>query len=60
MPPYPDAIQWSTTHNVQVSTVSPNNDPDAVTGICPTRYEMMERTYVFDTNIQKELLSKYE
>ena len=60
MPPYPDAIQWSTTHHVQVSTVNPNDAADRVTGERPVRFQMMERTHVFDANLQKELLSEYE
>ena len=60
MPPYPNATQWSTTHQVQVITIDPNNNPNAVTGERPVCFQMMERTHVFDTNLQKEWLSEYE
>ena len=60
MLPYLDTNQWSTTHHVQVSTINPTNVSDAVTGERPACFEMMERTHVFDTNLQKELLSEYK
>ena len=56
---YPDAIQWSTTHHVQVSTVNRMNVL-AANGSCPPRFESLEQTHVFDTNLQKELLSEYK
>ena len=51
---------WSTTHHVQVSIVNPDNNSDDVTGERPICYQMMEQTHVFDTNLQKELLSEYK
>ena len=59
MPPFLYANQWSTTHHVQVSTVNPLNSP-LVDGLRPARFEMMEQTHVFDTNLQKEQLSLSE
>ena len=60
MPNYPNATQWSTTHHVQVSTVNPNNDLDEDTGERPVSYQIMEKTHVFDANLQKKLLSEYK
>ena len=50
----------STTHHVQVSTVNPTNAPDTVTGEHFACFEMMEQRHVFDSNLQKKLLSEYE
>ena len=60
MSPFLNATQWSITDNVQVSIVDPNDNPDDVTGERPVCYQMMEQTHVFDTNLWKELLLKYE
>ena len=60
MSQYPDALQWSITHHVGVSTVNPTDVADAVTGERQARFEMMKQTYVFDANLQKELLTEYE
>ena len=59
IPTYPNAIQWSTTHNVQVSIVNPT-DNEVPNGSRPKRFEMMERTHVFDIKRQKKPLSEYE
>ena len=59
MPTYPNANQWSTTHHVQISTVSPA-DPAAANGLHPPTITMEQQTHVFDANLQKELLSEYE
>ena len=59
MPTYPNATQLSTTHHVQINTVNLMDVPLA-DGSRPNRFEIMERTHVFDANLQKEQLSKYE
>ena len=60
MSQYLDAIQWYTTHHVQGSTVDTTNVPDTVTDELPAYFEMMERTHVFDANLQKEFLLEYK
>jgi len=55
MPTYPDATQWSTTHHVQISTVS-SMDVPFVDGSRPNCFEVMEQTNVFDANFQRERL----
>ena len=60
MPTYPNDNQWSSTHHVQVSTINLTNPPDAITGERSACFEMMERTHIFDANLQKELLSEYK
>ena len=59
MPDYPDANLWSTTHQVQISTVDPDANAED-DGLRPVCYQMMEQTHVTDSNIQKELLLEYE
>ena len=59
MPAYPNANQWSTTHHVQVRNINPT-DPEAPNSSRFARFEMMERTHIFDGNLQKELLSEYK
>ena len=59
MPTYLNANLWSTTHHVQVSTVNPM-DLHLANVSHPSRFEMMEQTHVFDTNLQRELPSDYE
>ena len=54
---YLDALQWSTAHHVQVSTVNPYDVPQA-DGSHTACFETMEQTHIFDTNLQKELLSE--
>ena len=44
---------------MQVSTVNPYDVP-LVDGSRPASFKIMERTHVFDTNLQKELLTEYE
>ena len=57
---YPNAIRWSTTHHVQISSVNPDNDLVAGTNMCPVTYRVMEQTIVTNANLQKQLLSDYE
>ena len=59
MPLYLDAIQWPTTHHVQVSTFNLLDVPAANSSRLP-RFETLEQTHVFDTNLVKELLSEYQ
>ena len=58
MPAYPDASQWSNTYYVEVVTVDPQAVPDAQ-GLCAPVIETQKRTNVFDSNLQKELLSDH-
>ena len=59
IPLYPNANQWSITHNVKIGTVI-STDPAAANGLCPPIIATMEQTHVFDANLQKELLSEFE
>ena len=56
-PTYPDIRQWSNIHYVEISTVNPKNAPTADDSRTPT-ITMEQRTHGFDTNLQKQLLSK--
>ena len=58
-PPYPKADQWSNTYNVGIKTVDPNATSVQGTGERPPIIVMMQRTHVFDTNLQKQLLSDF-
>ena len=60
IPTFPNTTQLSTTHHVQVSTIILNDLPDALTGGRPLHFEVMRQTHVFETNLQKELLSEYK
>ena len=55
LPTYPVATLWSTTYYVNVLTV--NLNAAEVNGACPQRKEMQQKSYVFDPNLQKQLLS---
>ena len=45
--------------NVQVDTVDPNAPADAA-GACPIIQVTVTKTYVFDANMQKRLLSEHD
>ena len=59
MPQYPDTNQWSTTHRMQSSTINLLDIP-AANGLRPPSFKTLEKTHVFDTNLQKELLLEYK
>ena len=59
LPPYPDATQWSNTYHVQIENVNSTVAP-AVQGTCPTTTQMVEKTYVFNSNLQKQLPLEYD
>ena len=59
MPTYLDGNLWSTTYHVQVSTVNQIDVPIADDSH-PARFEMKERTHIFDVNLQKKLLLEYK
>ena len=59
MPPYLNPNQYSTTHHVEIRTVNPT-DLAAADGLRPPTFKTMEKTHVFDTNLQKELLLEYK
>ena len=59
-PQYPNTDQWSVTHHVEIITINPNDTPDATTGVHPPTVTMAWKIYVFNVNLQKELLSEFE
>ena len=59
MPTYSKANQWSSTHHVKISTVN-LADPKAADDLHPPTFETLVQTYVFDANLQKELLLAYK
>ena len=60
MSTYPDTIRWSNTHHVEIQTVNPSVAADANTGLRPSIVTLLNQTHVFDTTLQKELLSEYK
>ena len=54
----PDSDLWSIKYYIEINTINPN--VPAVNGVCPPIKEMVEKIRVFDTNIQKQLLTEYE
>ena len=60
MPKYPNATRWSSTHHVEIQIVTPGAKVDLTTGLRPFVLIVVEQTHVFDTNIQKQLLSEYK
>ena len=60
MPAYLDATQWSTTHHVKIASVDPEADLVKGNNMRPVTYQIMEKTIVTNTNLQKQLLSEYE
>ena len=60
MPTYPDATQWLNTHHVEIQTVAPGAKIDTTTSVRPFVPIVVKQAYVFDTNLQKQLLSQYK
>ena len=60
MPAYPNATQWSNTHHVEIQTVDPTANIDATTGLRPPITTVLQKTHVFDANLQKRLLLQYK
>ena len=60
MPFYSDADQWSVTYHVKIEIVNPNDQPDPNTSLRPRTVTMARQTHIFNTNLQKELLSEFE
>ena len=60
MPAYPDAIRWSTTHHVQITSVNPTARLVEGINMRPVTYQVMEQTIVTGANLQKQLLSEYK
>ena len=56
--PYPLATLWSNTYHVQIKSV--NSTVAAVQGVCPLITQIVEKTHVFNSNLQKHLLSEYD
>ena len=57
LPAYTDPAQWSATYNVEMKTVDPNAPQDTQTGERPIIISMVQKTHVFNTNLQSQLLS---
>ena len=55
---YPIATQWLNTYHVQINTVGPH--VLAVNSAYPVMLQMVEKTHIFDVNLQKQLLSDYD
>ena len=58
--PYPNKALWSNKIHVQIDTVNLNNAIDVQTGCCPIVTQMVEKTNVFNANLQNQLLSDYD
>ena len=59
LPPYPDESRWSTTFHIEIETVNPASVP-GTNGLCTAIKEMVKKTQVFNSNLQKQLLAEYE
>ena len=57
---YPDANRWSKTHHMEIEIVNQNITHDAVTSLCPCTITMERRTHIFDSHLQKRLISIFE
>ena len=58
-PIYPDANLWSNIHHRGITSVNPADVPVADGSRTPTII-MEWRTYVFDTDLQKQILSEFK
>ena len=56
--PYLLAAQWSTTYHIEIETVNPLAIPGVDRSCTPIK-QMVEKTHVFNSNLQKQLLSEY-
>ena len=59
LPTYPNTSLWSSIIYIQINTVELFVATDAQTGARPIIKVMAEKTRVFDSNMQKRLLSQY-
>ena len=59
-PAYPDVTSWSTKYHLEVATVDAAVAPNNLTGKRPVIIELQEKTHIFDTNLQKRLLSEHD
>ena len=57
VPSYPDATKWSLDHEVYVEVV--NKNQPSVKGLHPTMSILTKKTIITNSNLQKQLLSKY-
>ena len=60
LPTYPNATLWSSTYHVQVDVVGATVAADPLTLCCPLITEMQRKSNVFNPNLLKGLLSKYD
>ena len=58
VPSYPDATKWSLDHEVYVEVVDKNQPP--VKGLHQTMSILTKKTIITNSNLQKQLLSKYD
>ena len=56
LPVYLDAALWSNTYHGQIKTLNSTVAPDAY-GVCPSIIKMEEKTHIFNSNLQKQLLA---
>ena len=60
LPPYLDPVEWSSTYDVETKTVNPTVGVDSLAGVRPLIIVLEKKTHIFDTNLQKQLLSDYK
>ena len=60
MPIYPDATQLSNTHQMEIQTVNPTANVVPNTGLRPPITIVVQKSHVFDANLQKWLLLQYK
>ena len=58
-PLYPDRDLWSTMFHIEINTVDPNSIV-GTNGSCIPINETVEKTHIFNTNIQMQLLAEYK
>ena len=56
---YPDSDLWSTKFHIEIDTVDPHSAV-GINGFGTTIKETVEKTCVFNTNFQKQLLLEYK
>ena len=60
LPTYPNAGRWLNTYHIEVVTVDENAQTDPQTLCCPEVVEVQEKTHIFDSNLQKQLLLEHD
>ena len=58
LPTYPDTTQWSCTYHVNIDIVEPTATVNAQTSVRLVTSTMVEKTHIFGTSPQKQLLTK--